>query len=209
MPNETGRLRLPPVRSRTRPAPKAALPDDEQNSPQPANRAAREEPPAPSRQPSSERHDDPSSKAQGYEVGYAKPPLHTQFKPGQSGNPNGRPKRALSLNTIVRKRLIEPVQIKTASGIKRVSRIEALLMKAIDEGGRGQLRAIERLFAMYAAAVPEPRHDPGAPEPTNSAELSAADEAIVGLLRAEIAAELLPKKPDATIESPGNGDENA
>jgi hypothetical protein len=27
-----------------------------------------------------------------YEVGYKKPPKATQFKPGQSGNPAGRPK---------------------------------------------------------------------------------------------------------------------
>ena len=27
-----------------------------------------------------------------YAVGNKKPPLHTQFKPGQSGNPSGRPK---------------------------------------------------------------------------------------------------------------------
>lgn len=29
-----------------------------------------------------------------YEVGYAKPPANTRFKPGQSGNPKGRPKGA-------------------------------------------------------------------------------------------------------------------
>lgn len=29
-----------------------------------------------------------------YLVGYGKPPLHTRFKPGQSGNPRGRPRRA-------------------------------------------------------------------------------------------------------------------
>ena len=27
-----------------------------------------------------------------YEVGYGKPPAGTRFKPGQSGNPAGRPK---------------------------------------------------------------------------------------------------------------------
>jgi hypothetical protein len=27
-----------------------------------------------------------------YEVGYAKPPLETRFKKGQSGNPRGRPR---------------------------------------------------------------------------------------------------------------------
>lgn len=28
---------------------------------------------------------------QSYEVGYGKPPVHTRWKPGQSGNPGGRP----------------------------------------------------------------------------------------------------------------------
>jgi hypothetical protein len=32
-----------------------------------------------------------------YEVGYRRPPKHTRFKPGQSGNPLGRPKIGPSL----------------------------------------------------------------------------------------------------------------
>ena len=28
-----------------------------------------------------------------YEVGFKKPPKQTQWKPGQSGNPNGRPRK--------------------------------------------------------------------------------------------------------------------
>ena len=27
-----------------------------------------------------------------YEVGYGRPPRHSQFRPGESGNPGGRPK---------------------------------------------------------------------------------------------------------------------
>lgn len=30
----------------------------------------------------------------GYDFGYGKPPKETRFKPGQSGNPKGRPKGA-------------------------------------------------------------------------------------------------------------------
>ncbi len=37
--------------------------------------------------------DDPSDKrAKSYKVGYGKPPSHTQFAKGKSGNPNGRPR---------------------------------------------------------------------------------------------------------------------
>ena len=31
---------------------------------------------------------------QEYPVGYRKTPKHTQFKPGQSGNPKGRPRKS-------------------------------------------------------------------------------------------------------------------
>ena len=34
-----------------------------------------------------------------YEVGRGKPPLHTRFKPGQSGNPKGRPKGVRNFKT--------------------------------------------------------------------------------------------------------------
>ena len=34
-----------------------------------------------------------------YEVGYKKPPIHTRFKPGVSGNPKGRPKGTKNLAT--------------------------------------------------------------------------------------------------------------
>jgi Family of unknown function (DUF5681) len=46
--------------------------------------------------PSAEDQDDPKNRLQSeastYNVGNKKPPLHTRFKPGQSGNPRGRPK---------------------------------------------------------------------------------------------------------------------
>ena len=37
--------------------------------------------------------------ARDYEIGYGRPPKHTQFKKGQSGNPEGRPKGIKSLST--------------------------------------------------------------------------------------------------------------
>lgn len=39
-----------------------------------------------------------------YEVGYCKPPEHTRWKPGQSGNPRGRPKGAKNKSRAARER---------------------------------------------------------------------------------------------------------
>ena len=50
---------------------------------------------------SSETTDRNSSSEQRYEVGRGKPPVHTRWKPGQSGNPGGRPKHSRNFGTIV------------------------------------------------------------------------------------------------------------
>ena len=40
-----------------------------------------------------------------YEVGYRRPPKTTRFKPGQSGNPKGRPAKARNFKSDVKKTL--------------------------------------------------------------------------------------------------------
>jgi uncharacterized protein DUF5681 len=36
---------------------------------------------------------DPAPRGRSHDVGYGKPPLHTRFQLGRSGNPGGRPRR--------------------------------------------------------------------------------------------------------------------
>jgi Family of unknown function (DUF5681) len=43
----------------------------------------------------------------GGKVGYCRPPEHTRFGQGQSGNPNGRPKSTLNLATVLERKLRE------------------------------------------------------------------------------------------------------
>ena len=46
----------------------------------------------------------------GYAVGYGKPPVHTRFAKGRSGNPGGRP-RGKNLTTLLQEALAETVTI--------------------------------------------------------------------------------------------------
>lgn len=64
--------------------------------------------------------------AERYDVGYKKPPRHSRFKPGQSGNPKGRKKHSRNLSTVLDEILYEQVEITEGSRKRRMTRAEAL-----------------------------------------------------------------------------------
>ncbi len=48
----------------------------------------------------------------GYAIGYGRPPAHSRFKPGQSGNSKGRAKYSRNLRTIVEEVLQQRIVIR-------------------------------------------------------------------------------------------------
>ncbi len=70
-----------------------------------------------------------------YEIGYRKPPKATRFKPGQSGNPKGRPKRLMSLAQSLYNALSAKIKIVENGETKKIFAIDAitksLVVKAI------------------------------------------------------------------------------
>jgi hypothetical protein len=133
------------------------------------------------------------SEPEAYDVGYRKPPRHTQFKTGQSGNPGGRPKGAKGFKTIIRSAMLEKVRVRTGGGERKVSRAEALVLKAIEMASKDNFRATERLLGWYQEAVAEPFDE--SPSPDHE-ELSAADLATLAALRESIEAELASDQPN-------------
>jgi hypothetical protein len=75
------------------------------------------------------------------DIGYGKPPKKNQFKKGQSGNPNGRPKGSKSLKTVVLKELATKLEIKIQGKVKTVTKLEALVMKLMNDALSGQTNA--------------------------------------------------------------------
>jgi Family of unknown function (DUF5681) len=66
--------------------------------------------------------DDESYQDAGYKVGFRRPPLHTRFKPGVSGNPSGRRKGSQNLKTLFHKILNEEIALRTVMGPARSPR---------------------------------------------------------------------------------------
>jgi hypothetical protein len=72
-----------------------------------------------------------------YSVGYKKPPRRTQFKPGQSGNSKGRPKKRATFAEVLLKELRKLVTINIGTRAQKVSMLEAIAMKHINKAANG------------------------------------------------------------------------
>ena len=77
-----------------------------------------------------------------YEVGYGKPPKHTRFKPGQSGNPKGRPRKQRNLRTVVKEALKEKITIREGERTRTVSRLDAIVRVTINNALKGDAKAL-------------------------------------------------------------------
>jgi hypothetical protein len=70
------------------------------------------------------------------DVGYKRPPRHSQFRPGTSGNPGGRPKRRPSFREILLDELASPARTDGITKLHAVAR--SIVEAAIDGNGRAQ-----------------------------------------------------------------------
>ncbi len=81
-----------------------------------------------------------------HEVGYKKPPKATRFKPGQSGNPKGRPKGSKNFSAVVKDVLNMPVHVTEKGKRKSISTQKAALLKLREGALQGDVRKLNRLL---------------------------------------------------------------
>jgi hypothetical protein len=108
-----------------------------------------------------------------YRVGYAKPPEHTRFKKGRSGNPNGRPKGAKNFAGELQQELAEPILVKEDGKSRRLSKRRAMIKRQVQKALQGDARALMSLLTLAREHEEKPwERDPGSP-------LGPADQAII------------------------------
>src|SRR3954464_11100940 len=93
-----------------------------------------------------------------YAVGYRRPPVHTRFKPGQSGNPSGRVKGSKNLKSLFHKILNEEISLQDGSDTRKVSKAEAIMRRLIIGALKGDSRSLMTLMR-----IPEQTGEFGGP----------------------------------------------
>ena len=89
------------------------------------------------------------------EVGYGRPPKSGQFKPGQSGNPKGRPKGARNLATNVQAVLSRKINVVDRGRRISMSAAEAILHRYLELAIKGDVKAGAFLLSLLERFQPE------------------------------------------------------
>jgi hypothetical protein len=120
----------------------------------------------------------PSDNTGDYEVGYGKPPCHTQFKKGQSGNPRGRPSGSKNVATLVSEALNERVIVAENGGRRKITKREAIIKQLVNQSAKADWRAIKILLEIM-------REIEGRVEAeTEGSSFSAEDQKVIEQMRA-------------------------
>jgi len=88
----------------------------------------------------------PTDLERNYDVGYRKPPQHSRFKKGRSGNPKGRPRESKNWDTLFDKELNARVAVHKDGQRKKISKREAIATQVVNKAVSGDLRFARELL---------------------------------------------------------------
>ena len=115
-------------------------------------------------------NDDPTSA-----VGYGKPPVHTRFRKGQSGNPKGRRKGQRNIRTVVDEALRQRIIIREGDRIRSLTKLDGIIVTMVNAALKGDAKAVASLLTIVRALgmTGEP------PATTNHESFTADDEGLI------------------------------
>jgi hypothetical protein len=89
-----------------------------------------------------------------YAIGYGRPPTSSQFQPGQSGNPAGRPKGARNASSMARDALERTINVKEKRTWRKMTARKAAYRRLAEKAAAGDVKALEYLLALEIQEQP-------------------------------------------------------
>jgi Family of unknown function (DUF5681) len=125
----------------------------------------------------------PPKTRRDYEVGYGKPPLHTRFQKGQSGNPKGRPRGQKNLSSLLNEVLNGWVIVVENGRRKRITKREAIITQLVNKSAAADLKATQMVVALLQEVEAQ------ADDAVEQTALTEADHQIIERIRERLRTE--------------------
>ncbi len=103
----------------------------------------------------------PDEPARNAPLGDGRPPNPGHFRPGQSGNSHGRPRRSSSkLGALVARTLAESIEAKENGKRRRMTKLEAAVKQLVNHAAGGDRQAAQFVFALIDDDADRPPRAP-------------------------------------------------
>ena len=86
-------------------------------------------------------------------VGYKRPPQHSRFKPGQSGNAKGRERHVRNFKTDLLDELEEKISVRESGREMKISKQRAFIKALVAAAIKGDMRATNALVSFCTRAL--------------------------------------------------------
>jgi hypothetical protein len=83
-----------------------------------------------------------------YAIGYGRPPTSSQFQPGQSGNPKGRPKGTRNASSMARDALERTTNVKVKGAWRKMTVRKAAYLRVGEKAAAGDAKALDYLLSL-------------------------------------------------------------
>ena len=103
---------------------------------------------------------------------HAAPPIAFRFRPGQSGNARGRPRRSNPVAALVAKVLAEKVEAKENGCVRSITKLEAVVTQLVNRAASGDQNAAKFVISL----LPD---DPGPAPPREPEFTSEGDKMVI------------------------------